>query len=66
MTLARPIALVGSGPVLAIARSLARARRHDPFRPFVRRLRKLPVLGAAARWLESRVHDPGVTWHLPQ
>ena len=51
---------------VAIARSLARARRHDPFRPLVRRLRKMPVVGAAARWLESRVHDPGVTWHLPQ
>jgi hypothetical protein len=50
----------------AIARALARARRHDPFRPLVRRLRKLPVIGAATRWLESRVHDPGVTWHLPQ
>ncbi len=50
----------------AIARSLARARRHDPFRPLVRRLRKLPVVGAVTNWLESRVHEPGVTWHLPQ
>ena len=50
----------------AVARSLARARRHDPFRPLVRRLRKLPVVGAATSWLESRVHEPGVTWHLPQ
>ena len=50
----------------AIARSLARARLHDPFRAIVRRLRRLPVIGAATRWLESRVHEPGVTWHLPQ
>ena len=50
----------------AVARSLARARRHDPFRPLVRRLRALPVIGAATNWLESRVHEPGVTWHLPQ
>ncbi len=50
----------------AIARSLLRARLHDPFRSIVRRLRKVPGIGAATRWLESRVHDPGVTWHLPQ
>jgi len=50
----------------AIARSLARARLLDPLRPLVRRMRKLPVAGAVTRWLESRVHDPGVTWHLPQ
>jgi len=50
----------------AVARSLARARRHDPFRPLVRRLRRLPIVGAATNWLESRVHEPGVTWHLPQ
>lgn len=50
----------------AIARSLARARRLDPFRTLVRRLRRLPVVGAATDWLESRVHEPGVTWHLPQ
>jgi hypothetical protein len=50
----------------AIAVALRRARLHDPFRPLVRRLRQWPVVGAATRWLESRVHDPGVTWHLPQ
>ena len=50
----------------AIARSLLRGRRHDPFRSVVRRLRKVPVIGAATKWLESRVHEPGVTWHLPQ
>lgn len=48
----------------AISRSLARARRHDPFRPLVRRLRTLPVVGSATRWLEERVHDVGVTWHI--
>jgi 7-cyano-7-deazaguanine synthase in queuosine biosynthesis len=50
----------------AIEHALARARRHDPFRPLVRRLRKLPVIGPATHWLEARVQDVGVTWHRPQ
>ncbi len=50
----------------AIARALRRARLHDPFRPLVRRARRSPVIGPAVRWLESRVHEPGVTWHRPQ
>ena len=52
--------------VRANLEALRRARLHDPFRPLVRRARRSPVIGPAVRWLESRVHEPGVTWHLPQ
>jgi hypothetical protein len=50
----------------AIGHALARARRHDPFRPLVRWLRTLPVVGPAAHWLEARVQDAGVTRHRMQ
>ena len=50
----------------AVEHALARARRHDPFRPLVRWLRKLPVVGPATHWLEARVQDVGVTWHRQQ
>jgi 7-cyano-7-deazaguanine synthase in queuosine biosynthesis len=50
----------------AVEHALARARRHDPFRPMVRWLRKLPLVGPATHWLEARVQDVGVTWHRAQ
>lgn len=50
----------------AVEHALARARRHDPFRPFVRWLRRLPVVGPATHWLEARVQDVGVTGHRMQ
>ena len=50
----------------AVEHALARARRHDPFRPLVRWLRKLPVVGPASHWLEARVQDVGVTRHRMQ
>jgi hypothetical protein len=50
----------------AVEHALARARRHDPFRPLVRWLRKLPIVGPATHWLEARVQDVGVTWHRTQ
>jgi hypothetical protein len=48
----------------AVERALARSRRHDRFRPLVRWMRKVPVVGAATHWLEARVQDVGVTWHI--
>ncbi|MEO8485912.1 MAG: hypothetical protein ABI585_06180 [Betaproteobacteria bacterium] len=50
----------------AVAHAVARARRHDPFRPLVRWLRKHPAVAPVTHWLEARVQDVGVTWHKPQ
>ncbi len=50
----------------AIEHALARARRHDPFRPLVRWLRRLPLVGPATHWIEARVQDVGVTKHRLQ
>lgn len=41
----------------AAERALARARRHDRFRPLVRWLRRFPVVGAATHRLEALVQD---------
>jgi hypothetical protein len=41
----------------AVEQALARARRHDPFRPLVRWLRRLPVVGNATHRLEALVQD---------
>ncbi|MEO8487757.1 MAG: hypothetical protein ABI585_15635 [Betaproteobacteria bacterium] len=40
--------------------AIARARRHDAFRPLVRWLRRNPRVARATRWLEARVQDPVV------
>ena len=43
----------------AVERALARSRRHDRFRPLVRWLRKLPIVGPATHRLEALVQDKG-------
>lgn len=48
----------------AIRRALFRSRMHDPFRPFVRWLRRNPTLRPATYWLERFVQEPGVTRHI--
>ena len=44
----------------AAERALARARRHDPFRPLVRWMRTLPLVGTATHRLEAVVQDADV------
>lgn len=48
----------------AIRRALARSRLHDPFRPFVRWLRRHPAIRPLTYRLERLVQEPGVTRHL--
>lgn len=43
----------------AVERALARSRRHDLIRPFVRWLRHFPVVGPATHRLEALVQDKG-------
>ena len=51
----------------AVERALARSRRHDRFRPFVRWLRRFPVVGPATHRLEALVQDKGrVDYRLPR
>ena len=49
----------------AVERALARSRRHDRFRPFVRWLRRFPVVGPATRRLEALVQDEGRVDYRP-
>ncbi len=49
----------------AVERALARSRRHDRFRPFVRWLRRFPVVGAATHRLEALVQDKGRVDYRP-
>jgi hypothetical protein len=49
----------------AVERALARSRRHDRFRPFVRWLRRFPVVGPATHRLEALVQDKGRVDYRP-
>jgi len=49
----------------AVERALARSRRHDRFRPFVRWLRRYPVVGPVTRRLEALVQDEGRVDYRP-
>lgn len=48
----------------AIRRALFRSRLHDPFRPFVRWLRRHPAVRPLTYRLERLVQEPGVTRHI--
>lgn len=48
----------------AIRRALLRSRLHDPFRPFVRWLRRHPAIRPVTYRLERLVQEPGVTKHI--
>ena len=49
----------------AVEHALARSRRHDRFRPFVRWLRRFPVVGPATHRLEALVQDKGRVDYRP-
>lgn len=48
----------------AIRKALFRSRLHDPFRPFVRWLRRHPAIRPITYRLERLVQEPGVTKHI--
>ena len=48
----------------AIRKVLFRSRLHDPFRPFVRWLRRNPAIRPLTYRLERLVQEPGVTRHI--
>ena len=48
----------------AIRKALFRSRLHDPFRPFVRWLRRNPAIRPLTYRLERLVQEPGVTRHI--